>query len=112
MTTFIAKGIKLGLFVWRLLLRTRGVSIFLTGPFGTSQDEHEDNTTAFGHHDPFNSSNGTIHDEPPPPYESVVMGEGVFFHLVRMYSLCRSYSQHMYMLLAQEALSCIDRCKM
>ena len=41
------------------------------------QDGHEVNTTAFGHQDPFNSSNGAAHDEPPPPYESVVMGEGV-----------------------------------
>ena len=57
------------------------------------QDGHEVNTTAFGHQDPFNSSNGAAHDEPPPPYESVVMGEGVcppscpnFFDIIVSYT--------------------------
>ena len=75
---------KVGPCVRHCLLQGCTMNIFLTGPFGTSQDDHEVNTTAFGHHDPFNSSNGAIHDEPPPPYESVVMGEGVSFHIVRM----------------------------
>ncbi len=61
------------------------LAFFMTGPFGASQDEHEVNTTAFGHHDPFDSPNGAAHDEPPPPYESVVMGEGVISHLVRLF---------------------------
>ena len=80
-----AYAMKLGPCVRHYLLQGRKMHTLLTGPFGTSQDEHEVNTTAFGHHDPFNSSNGAVHDEPPPPYESVVMGEGVSSHLVRMF---------------------------